>query len=285
MLTVCFSYTLDRKPHSNVRESHLVLFILVPFVCWEKKHPPHRQLINPDFQGFWPLSNRFSTICQNIDGHIQAFSACRINFFTIFFFFFSNSTTAWLPVVTFLIGRLSDPREANKVTCTSSSSSVMVPYVCQNVYVVCFFQPDLCPSHSSEPHSPRRRSELHAIYKELAAGALPAKLWQLGGEWWDNHRSFRLIQALEIALQCPESRLDQVDVTNSLFALYAHKHTHTHTKGMGQEVVFRRRSINMSLNTPYSGRARLFTDFPIECLVQHRLRLRFTALLPSWYSF
>jgi len=30
---------------------------------------------------------------------------------------------------------------------------------------------------------------------------------------------------LEIALQCPESRLDQVDVTNSLFALYAHKHT------------------------------------------------------------
>lgn len=113
----------------------------------------------------------------------------------------------------------------DKVTCTSSSSSAMVPYVCRNVYVVCFFQPDLCPSHSSEPHSPRRRSELHAIYKELAAGALPAKLWQLGGLGGNNHGSFRLIQALEIALQCPESRLDQVDVTNSLFALYAHKHS------------------------------------------------------------
>lgn len=103
---------LDRKPHSNVRESHLVLFILVLFVCWEKKHPPHRQLVNP-FQGLWPLSNRFSTVCQNIDGHIQAFSAYRFReLFTIFFF--SNSTTAWLPVVTFLIGRLSDPREARQ---------------------------------------------------------------------------------------------------------------------------------------------------------------------------
>lgn len=65
----------------------LVLFILVLFVCWEKKHPPHRQLVNP-FQGLWPLSNRFSTVCQNIDGHIQAFSAYGIReLFTILFFF------------------------------------------------------------------------------------------------------------------------------------------------------------------------------------------------------
>lgn len=35
--------------------------------------PTHRQLVNPDFQGLWPLSNSFSTICQNIDGHIRTF--------------------------------------------------------------------------------------------------------------------------------------------------------------------------------------------------------------------
>lgn len=63
------------------------------------------------------------------------------------------------------------------VTCSSLSSPAMVPYVCQNVYVVCFFQPDLFPCLlSNEPHSPRG-SELmpHAIYTDRTAGALPAK--------------------------------------------------------------------------------------------------------------
>lgn len=42
------------------------------------------------------------------------------------------------------------------VTCSSLSSRAMVPYVCQNVYVVCFFRPDLFPClPSNEPHSPR----------------------------------------------------------------------------------------------------------------------------------
>lgn len=42
------------------------------------------------------------------------------------------------------------------VTCSSLSSQAMVPYVCQNVYVVCFFRPDLFPClPSNEPRSPR----------------------------------------------------------------------------------------------------------------------------------
>lgn len=162
---------------------------------------------------------------------LQAFP-CIFSFKNELFYFFIFFSRTQTPLDSLLsLFELADCQihvRRDKVTCTSSSSSAMAPYVCQNVYVVCFFQPDLCPSHSSEPHSPRRRSELHAIYKELAAGALPAKLWQLGGLGGNNHGSFRLIQALEIALQCPESRLDQVDVTNSLFALYAHKqHTRT----------------------------------------------------------
>lgn len=41
------------------------------------------------------------------------------------------------------------------VTCSSLSSRAMVPYVCQNVYVVCFFRPDLFTClPSNEPRSP-----------------------------------------------------------------------------------------------------------------------------------
>lgn len=36
------------------------------------------------------------------------------------------------------------------VTCSPLSSPAMVPYVCQNVYVVCFFRPDLFPCLPSD---------------------------------------------------------------------------------------------------------------------------------------
>lgn len=63
------------------------------------------------------------------------------------------------------------------VTCFSLSSPTMVPYVCQNVYVVCFFQPDSFPCFlSNEPRSPRgSEPKPHAIYTDRTAGALPAK--------------------------------------------------------------------------------------------------------------
>lgn len=53
----------------------------------------------------------------------------------------------------------------------------MVPYVCQNVYAVCFFQPDLFLCFlSNEPRSPRgSEPKPHAIYTDWTAGALPAK--------------------------------------------------------------------------------------------------------------
>lgn len=53
----------------------------------------------------------------------------------------------------------------------------MVPYVCQNVYVVCFFRPDSFPCFlSNEPRSPRgSEPKPHAIYTDRTAGALPAK--------------------------------------------------------------------------------------------------------------
>lgn len=86
------------------------------------------------------------------------------------------------------------------VTCSLLSSPAMVPYVCQNVYAVCFFQPDLflCLL-SNEPRSPRG-SELkpHAIYTDWTAGALLAK------EVWVGERNyygrFRLNQALDNSL-------------------------------------------------------------------------------------
>lgn len=63
------------------------------------------------------------------------------------------------------------------VTCSSLSSPAKVPYVCQNVYVVCFFRPDLFPCLlSNEPRSPRgSEPKPHAIYTDRTAGALPAK--------------------------------------------------------------------------------------------------------------
>lgn len=53
----------------------------------------------------------------------------------------------------------------------------MVPYVCQNVYAVCFFQPDLFLCFlSTEPRSPRgSEPKPRAIYTDWTAGALPAK--------------------------------------------------------------------------------------------------------------
>lgn len=86
------------------------------------------------------------------------------------------------------------------VTCPPLSSPAMVPYVCQNVYAVCFFQPDLflCLV-SNEPRSPRG-SELkpRAIYTDRTAGALLAKEARVGER--NYHGRFRLNQALDNSL-------------------------------------------------------------------------------------
>lgn len=160
-----------------------------------------------------------------------------------------------------------------KVTCTSFSSAAMVPYVCWNVYVVCFFQHDLCPSDSSEPHSPRRGSELHAIYKELAAGALLAKLWQEVVWVGANRGSFRLIQALEIALQRPESHW-----TRQTWQTLSAPNTHQRN-GAGscfQAKVHKYVSVlPPTMSVP---------DFSLARLARHGLGLRFTALLPAVQS-
>lgn len=93
------------------------------------------------------------------------------------------------------------------LTCSSLSSSAMVPYVCQNVYAVCFFQPDLFPCLlSNEPRSPRgSEPKPHAICTEWTAGALPAIVGGVGrvggvqsmGE--EIIRNFRFNQALEMS--------------------------------------------------------------------------------------
>lgn len=91
------------------------------------------------------------------------------------------------------------------LTCSSLSSTAMVPYVCQNVYVVCFFRPDSFPCLlSDEPRSPRGGEPMpHAIYTDWTAGALPAKAVrdEGSGEGRGNyHRNFRLNQAFEMSL-------------------------------------------------------------------------------------
>lgn len=84
---------------------------------------------------------------------------------------------------------------STSVTCTSLSSPAMVPYVCQNVYVVCFFRPDSFPCFlSNEPRSPRgSEPKPHAIYTDRTAGALPAKAArdeEVGG--WVENLSWKL---------------------------------------------------------------------------------------------
>lgn len=71
----------------------------------------------------------------------------------------------------------------------------MVPYVCQNVYVVCFFRADSFPCFlSNEPRSPRgSEPKPHAIYTDRTAGALPAKAVrdeEVGG--WVEKLSWKL---------------------------------------------------------------------------------------------
>lgn len=84
----------------------------------------------------------------------------------------------------------------NSVTCSPLSSPAMVPYVCKNVYAVCFFQPDLILCLlSNEPHSPRgSKLKPHAIYTDWTAGALLAKEVWVGER--NYHGRFRLNQAL-----------------------------------------------------------------------------------------
>lgn len=81
------------------------------------------------------------------------------------------------------------------LTCPSLSYPAKVPYVCQNVYVVCFFPPDLFPCLlSNEPRSPRgSEPKPHAIYTDRTAGALPAKAARDGGVGgWVEKLSWKL---------------------------------------------------------------------------------------------
>lgn len=88
----------------------------------------------------------------------------------------------------------------NSVTCSPLSSPAMVPYVCKNVYAVCFFQPDLILCLlSNEPRSPRgSKLKPHAIYTDWTAGALLAKEVWVGER--NYHGRFRLNQALDNSL-------------------------------------------------------------------------------------
>lgn len=110
-------------------------------------------------------------------------------------------TVFFLPVLSHLINGDFCHVRPTSVTCPSLSSAAKVPYVCQNVYVVCFFHPDLFPCLlSNEPHSPRgSEPKPHAIYIDRTAGSLPAKAVRDGadrGKGRGNyHGNFRLNQA------------------------------------------------------------------------------------------